>query len=229
MDINSSHNSEPLHLNQWVVINRILVFYKLIALITGIISILLTIHVLYLSAQPPIVIESGKSGNHIVKADVTNPTITKIDLEEVTKNFIHLRYEWLEINPEHILVSLKPWVTTGLLKKIEKDLDELRLRNKKEHDGDGSEKNNGSNSSNSSNNSGDSKDGGSKTIKQRVLVNSIDVTEKSVKAEFDRIINIEGMKVVSTLQIEIEIIQGEITYKNPLSLYVNGVTEYDKD
>ncbi|MBF0363672.1 MAG: hypothetical protein HQK49_21820 [Oligoflexia bacterium] len=211
----------PLHLNQWVVMNRILVFYKMTTLLMGIIATLSLGYVFYLSAQPPIVISNTQSGHHFVDAEITNPKITKSDLEEATKNFIHLRYVWMDLKPEEILNKLQPFITSGFLKKVEKNLQEVSVISKKSKT-DANASNIGSDSNGTNSNS-------SKVIKQRVLINKIEITEKTISAEFDRIIDVEGVKVVSTLSIDLEITTGEITYKNPLGLYINGVIEYEKD
>ncbi len=54
---------------------------------------------------------------------------------------------------------------------------------------------------------------------------SIKVDEKEVSAEFYKIILIEGVPLVTSKHLLLEIEQGERTSGNPVGLYVNGMIE----
>lgn len=73
------------------------------------------------------------------------------------------------------------------------------------------------------------KAGSSKTkgLKQKILIEDIQVTDQAVLIFLDRIIKLEKIKVVAPLEVAIELVKGRPTVWNPMGVYVNGIIEYD--
>ncbi|MBF0362736.1 MAG: hypothetical protein HQK49_17085 [Oligoflexia bacterium] len=218
----SDIDNEPIHLDQWVKINRFLVFYKFMAIFSMLIALLLIGNLIFTSLKPPLVIEnlSSGSGHKIWNAKYESLAITKDDINDLIRNFILARYEWSEFNIDKIADGIRPFVSEGLFKQIKKDLQNQQFKEinaPNEYGGNneasGNEKNRKL----------------PKSINERVLISKIDIGDKSIIADFDRVIGIEGVKIVSSTQIALEIIEGEVTYKNPLGIYINGVTEHEKN
>ncbi|MBF0361160.1 MAG: hypothetical protein HQK49_09120 [Oligoflexia bacterium] len=202
----------PIHLNQWNKINQIMVFYKTIALTSILVVVMLIGYLFYNLSKPPIVIDCSNNlkRSMIVISDI--PKITKNDIEELVKSYILQRYEWNSFIPAQILEKIKPLVTSGLLEKIEIDLKKS------------------SNTNNKDNVSADANNNSSmKNVKQKILINNISIGEQKITVKFDRIVTIENLKLVSSLELAIEVIKGEITINNPFGIYINRIVEYEKN
>ncbi|MBF0300317.1 MAG: hypothetical protein HQK51_16475 [Oligoflexia bacterium] len=222
-------DNEPIHLDQWVRINRFLVFYKFMAVISMLVTLLLFGHLIFTSMRPPIVIENQNDVHKFWSAKYENITMTKVDIENLVKNFILTRYQWNEFDIDKIVGGLKPWVNEGLLKQIRKDLQNQKVRDDSANTADGIDNNgNGNGNGNSGNRNAKNKDL-AKSIKQRILIERVDVGDQAVIVDFDRVIEIGGIKVLASTQIAVEISEGEVTYRNPLGLYINGVIEHEKN
>jgi hypothetical protein len=56
---------------------------------------------------------------------------------------------------------------------------------------------------------------------------NISVTDKDVVAQFDRIIRLKGIPLISVTQISLQILKDSPNQWNPLGLYVNGLIEHE--
>lgn len=55
----------------------------------------------------------------------------------------------------------------------------------------------------------------------------VSVSEKAILAQFDKIVRLKGLPLVSVTQISLQIIKDSPSKWNPLGLYVNGLIEHE--
>lgn len=56
---------------------------------------------------------------------------------------------------------------------------------------------------------------------------NVSVTDKEVVAQFDRVIRLKGLPLISVTQISLQILKDSPNKWNPLGLYVNGLIEHE--
>lgn len=55
----------------------------------------------------------------------------------------------------------------------------------------------------------------------------VSISDKAILAQFDKIVRLKGLPLVSVTQISLQIIKDSSTAWNPLGLYVNGLIEHE--
>lgn len=192
------NDEENLYVEKWISVQTSLQFQRRLILgLVGLVGILVLI-VLFAGRRDPLVVE--RENNVFIPLSVVQDdlTPTKESVSQLVTEFIKLKYEWSEFNPEKIVKNLEPVTTEGLRQKLLQELGKKKVENKE-----------------------------GSSIEQSVARIKPDVSEKAVLASFDRVLRINGVPIVVPTQISIMLVEGPKTAVNPIGLYVNGVLEHE--
>ena len=188
---------KPNALRVWTDINALLHTHKLINL--GLIAVcvmqVFVIGWMYV-ADPIVVIKDGEQQQYLAGQRSSLP-ISEAAVEEFVRKFLHIRYEWSELDPQAKKRSLSPIVTNGLQQKLFKLLMHLK---DKEFQG--------------------------KETSQAIVNIKVSVTKEKVVASFDKLLRLEGVPIPVPTTVSLHIIQGTPNIWNPIGLLVNGVIEH---
>ena len=186
-------------LRAWTDINGLLRTHKLINLSLCAVCIVQVFIIGWLyAADPIVVIKDGERQQYHAGQRASMP-ISEAAVAEFVRKFLHLRYEWSELNPHAKQQSLAPVVTVGLQKKLFKLLTHLK---DKEFQG--------------------------KKTSQAIVNVKVSVTEEKVVASFDKLLRIEGVPIPVPTSVSLHIIQGKTNVWNPIGLLVNGIIEHQE-
>ena len=184
--------------NQWTRLNKSIVFYRRLCTGLTILPALLSVVVLYLLYQNPVVvIERGEEQTDYYIGKKQQIAINKNDVEKFVNKFIYSYNRWDQFDVKNIISNIKPMVTNGLENKLEKILA-----------------------------NGLSKDFSGKQVQQDVANLKVVITKKQVAASFDKVIRIEKIPLVVPTELSFQIIRGPSTQWNEIGLYINGISEH---
>lgn len=118
--------------DQWALINRILIVYKVAALGLAATTLLMGALAFYHSTASPIVVIQQCGEKFFAKGNREKPKITDDDLKRFIENWISLRYNWNEFDPEKIIQSIAPISTGGFQAKLSEILGKKKSENTKD-------------------------------------------------------------------------------------------------
>ncbi len=124
--------------------------------------------------------------------------VTEEDVARFVERFILRRYSWKEFIPGAITENLSCIATGSFLLKLRENL-------AKKKQGDGKTK-----------------------VEQYAAFIKSTLQEGQALASFDRILRINGVPIVSPMELSLSIVQRQRTECNPTGLYVNGLKEFIK-
>lgn len=182
--------------DQWLALNRINYFYRLICFsLIG--CLIFTTGILgYYITLPPVVVEKSKFFTIRHSSQRANITIEKAEIEQFVKDFIVTRYS-LSSNQKNLMFKrLKPIVTEDFYKLIVKK-ESSKTKTKK-----------------------------GLQYTQYIGKVDVSVTDKEIVAQFDKITRFKGVPLITVMQVSIQIIKESANLSNPLGLYVNGLIEH---
>ncbi len=183
---------------QWLALNRLANTYRITCLILGG-CLIITLSILaYVASLPPVVVEKGN--NEVIRYHSTrkNNPIGKNEIKRFVKTFIKANYEWKKFERKTMLFNIRPFVTDDFYSLVSKN------SKKKVAKPDGEDK-----------------------FSQYVGEINVSVTDKEVVAQFDRVIRLKGLPLISVTQISLQILKDSPNKWNPLGLYVNGLIEHE--
>ena len=184
---------------QWLALNRVANTYRVICFtLCG--CLLVTLSILaYVATLPPVVIEKSETNEITRHSSKRNDTpIGKDEIRDFVKTFIKANYEWKKFDRKTMLLNVRPFVTDDFYKLISK--------NSKKKAG---------------------KANGEESFSQYVGDINVSVTDKEVVAQFDRVIRLKGLPLISVTQISLQILKDSTNKWNPLGLYINGLIEHE--
>lgn len=183
---------------QWLALNRLANTYRVTCFILGG-CLVITLSILaYVASLPPVVVEKGN--NEVIRYHSTrkNNPIGKNEIKRFVKTFIKANYEWKKFERKKMLFNIRPFVTDDFYSLVSKN------SKKKVAKPDGEDK-----------------------FSQYVGEINVSVTDKEVVAQFDRVIRLKGLPLISVTQISLQILKDSPNKWNPLGLYVNGLIEHE--
>jgi hypothetical protein len=183
---------------QWLALNRLANTYRVTCLILGG-CLVITLSILaYVTSLPPVVVEKGN--NEVIRYHSTrkNNPIGKNEIKRFVKTFIKANYEWKKFERKTMLFNIRPFVTDDFYSLVSKNSKKKVVRP------DGEDK-----------------------FSQYVGEVNVSVTDKEVVAQFDRVIRLKGLPLISVTQISLQILKDSPNKWNPLGLYVNGLIEHE--
>ena len=190
---------KPRAIDNWIRMNSSLAFHKYTAFASLCLSLVLAAVVFLQANQNPIVvIDKGGARVHTV-GDRGGYELTEGDVEGFIASYVENRYTWTGFAPKKIVESLSCTTTEGFRKKLETALGDAKHQNK---DGE--------------------------TVEQYAAFVKPRLKDDRSFASFDRILRINAIPLASPQEIALDIVQGARTDCNPVGLYVNGVTEYER-
>lgn len=185
-------------LNQWVALNRILRVYQNIGFMLGAICLTLGLLSIYLATKPPVVVVQDEQQRAFYYPSKEKVEISGDDISKFIYKYIQLRYTWPELSAEAIVRNISPLVTQEFVGEVEKRL-KRKIGKKKSR----------------------------KQISQTVSGIRTEVTPKESFASFDRIIRVDGIPLISPVQLSFKIVRGRANPWNPMGLYVDGITIHE--
>lgn len=186
-------------LQVWTDINALLRTHKLINLGLMLVCVLQVFVIGWLYAADPIVVIKTGEHQQYLAGQRKNSPLSEKSVAEFVRKFLHLRYEWDELDPQAKRQSLAPLVTAGLQQKLFKLLTHLK---DKEFQG--------------------------KETSQAIVNVKVSVTEEKVVASFDKLLRLAGVPIPVPTTLSLHIIKGTANVWNPIGLLVNGVIEYQE-
>ncbi len=183
---------------QWLALNRLANTYRVTCFILGGCLVMALLILAYVAYLPPVVIEKGR--NEVIRHHSTreNNPIGKNEIKRFVKTFIKANYEWKKFERKTMLFNIRPFVTDDFYSLVSKN------SKKKVAKPDGEDK-----------------------VSQYVGKINVSVTDKEVVAQFDRVIRLKGLPLISVTQISLQILKDSPNKWNPLGLYVNGLIEHE--
>lgn len=165
--------------------------------------VILALHGFYQATLPPIVVTEKCDGKTFHDGKREALKITDSDVKQFIENWIGLRYNWSEFNPEMIVRNIEPVSTFGFVEKLKEIFGKKKA---------------------------DNSPGNRKDDKLEEMVTNIRVTlsEKDALASFDQILRINGIPLIVPTEVSLQIVKGSPTRWNPLGLYVNGAVEHEE-
>ncbi len=185
-------------LPSWLGLNRELDRQKLLSLILSAINAILVIVITYLVLSPPLVITEDRGKKDYSIARRVNVEVTSRDLEDVASQFILARYQWDQFDRTSIVKGITPFITNKLTGKIKKELTKLAKQFPKD-----------------------------KLISQSVANIQSEVTMEKIKVSFDRILKVDGLPLVTPIEVEFLMMEGNSNQLNPLGIYINNIIQYE--
>lgn len=184
-------------LRVWTDINSLLRTHKLINLGLVVVCVLqvFVIGWMYV-ADPIVVIKDGNKQQYLAGQRASLP-ISETAVEELVREFLHIRYEWDKLDPQAKRQSLTPIVTDGLRQKLFKVLTHLK-----------------------------DKEFQNKETSQAIVNVKVSVTKEKVVASFDKLLRLAGVPIPVPTTLSLHIIKGTPNVWNPIGLLVNGVIEH---
>lgn len=184
--------------NIWMAQENLLHLYKLVALGLGVIVVLLMIFTAVISFRDPIVVIKTPTKNDFFSSSRKPVEMSKLDVEDYTKQFLAALYVWSEFNEVSLAKEIAPFTEEGLINKV---VGAQTARYGKSLKG--------------------------KRLEQALAFVKVEVLEDRVTASFLRIIQIEGIPLNVPTEITISMIQGSPTRMNPMGIYVSGIVEHE--
>lgn len=144
-----------------------------------------------------VVLASDQESFYFVQKS-TDSEIKEVDVKKFVHKFIDNYYNWAELDPDKILVSVAPLVTEGFR---DNTAPVLKVRKDKEFLG--------------------------KKVQQSVAGIKVIVNKDSTVATFDVVLRVEGIPLVVPMQVSFQLAMGEKTDWNPIGIYINSLTEHE--
>ena len=187
--------SKNYALRAWKDVNSLLRTHKLINLGLIVVCVLqiLVIWVMYFN-DPIVVIQNGEDQQYFLGQRVNIP-ISEETVKIFVRDFLKIRYEWKEFDPESMSKSLSPIATKSLNNK----LFDLLTMEEKEFRG--------------------------KKTSQAITNIVVNVSQDEVVASFDKLLRIESIPVPIPTTVSLNIVRGSSNVWNPIGLFVNGIIE----
>lgn len=186
-------------MNQWTALNKFLFLYKACGLGLLVVCLIISGLCISLANKDPIVILSSDNDFFYFQGQHTNVNLTETDIKRFTESFVKRFYNWQELEPETILKNVGPLVTDGF-----KENTLLNMKNRKEKEFSG------------------------KKIQQSATGVIVQVNKDSTLATFDVILRVDGIPLIVPTQIALSLVRGAKTEWNPMGLYVNSLTQFDR-
>ena len=186
--------------NQWALINRMLLIYKVAAASVSAVALILTGIIFYQAVRGPIVVLDKCDDKSFFQGRYQILKVTEPDVKRFIENWISLRYAWSEFDPDKIIRNIEPWSTQGFTEKLR----DLFGKKKK------------------------SQDPKPQKIEESVTNIKVNLGDREALATFDQIVRINGIPIVVPSEVSMQIIQGSSTRFNPLGLYVDGLIEHEE-
>ena len=190
---------ENFSVNQWAALNRFLFIYKAVGVGLLVVCLIFGGVCISLANRSPIVILASDNDYFYFQGRHAKVTLTELDIKRFVENFVSRFYNWQALEPDTILKSVGPLVTDGF-----KENTLLNMRARKEKDFVG------------------------KKIQQAATTASVQVNKDSTLAVFDVILRVDGIPLVVPTQIALSLVRGPQTDWNPMGLYVNSLTQFDR-
>ncbi|MFP5519908.1 MAG: hypothetical protein ACLGGX_08390, partial [Bdellovibrionia bacterium] len=124
------NEEENLYVEKWTSVQTSLQFQRRIIMsLVGLIGILALI-IIFAGQNDPIVVQ--KEDNAFTTLSVVKEDLkpTKESVEKLVAEFVKLKYEWSEFNPEKIIKGLEPLATEGLQQKLLQEFGKKSVENK---------------------------------------------------------------------------------------------------
>jgi hypothetical protein len=189
----------PLAVDQWSLINKVLMIYKITAIgVTGV-ALAMTALAFYHATANPVVVVQECGNKSFFEGHREKVKITDDDVKAFIENWVKARYSWSDLEIEKMVRSISPISTDGLQQKLKDQLGKKKP----------------------------TPAGKDQKIEESVANIQVTLTDKSAIAHFDRIVRINGTPLIVSSEIALEVIEGGVTQWNRLGLYVNGVVERD--
>jgi len=182
----------------WLGLNRELDRQKTLSLILSVVNGILVTLVTYLVLSPPLVITKDRDKKDYSIARRLNVEVSSRDLEDVASQFILARYQWDQFDRTSIIKGITPFVTKKLTGKITKELTKLAKQFPKD-----------------------------KLISQSVANIRSEVTMEKIKVSFDRILKVDGLPLVTPIDVEFLMMESNSNQLNPLGIYINNIIQYE--
>ena len=185
--------------DNWNKINKSLGVHKHIALGSLLLSLVLSIIVLVQGERKPIVVIDKGETRAYTTGDREGYRLSEEDVKGFIASYVKKRYSWAEFEPKEMVENLSCTTTEGFRAKLEKALGNIKHES-----------------------------GEAETVEQYAAFINPRLEGDRSFATFDRILRINGIPLATLGEISLDIVQGKRTDCNPVGLYVNGTTEYER-
>jgi hypothetical protein len=144
------------------------------------------------------VILAGENESSYFQGRYIQTELKEKDIKHFVEKFVTKYYVWDDLNPELIIKDIEPLITDGLKETI---LTDLKFRKEKAFFG--------------------------KKIQQSVAGVSVKVTMGETIVIFDVVMRVEGIPLIVSNQVALQMVKGIQTEWNPMGLYVNSITTHE--
>ncbi|MBF0298170.1 MAG: hypothetical protein HQK51_05585 [Oligoflexia bacterium] len=216
-DSDNNNKENPLHLNHWFAMNKNLRFYKVMAIGNLMLSLILVFYVAINEFKAPLVIDNSEGRKVFYQTKYKEIEITDDDIKSFIERFLYQRYQWEKFSIKDTITNISSFSTSSFINILEKNL--IKVVDKEMSNVNANEAN--------KNEKGD-KNKNAQSFSQKILINTINVTDKGVLAAIDRVVEFNGLKVVSPLQVLINLVKDKPIPSNPLGIFVNGIIEHEE-
>ncbi len=182
----------------WLGLNRSLGQQKNLSVLLGIINAVLVLILCFHVLAPPLVIVYDRGEKNFMQAKRLNVEVTTSDLEKVASEFVIARYQWDQFDKNSILKGITPIISKNLVRKVEKELTKLSKQFPKD-----------------------------KLISQSIANLKTNVSMEKILISFDRILKVDGIPLVTPIEIEFLMKEDKANYLNPLGIYINNLVQYE--
>ena len=185
-------------IDQWTKLNSLIIHLRISLLSVSAVCLLLVLLVFVLVNQEAVVIGLTDNEKLFYSGKRGSIEVDESDLVPFVKKFVSLRYTWDAKSPGVVIQNIAPYVTPGLLEKIQGQYEKSKIFIRKQK------------------------------ISQDVIIRKIEVHDETIEADLDRILVIGGkVKVVNPLKITLQIIKTTANRWNRIGLFVNGLSEHE--
>ena len=184
--------------DNWKDINGQLAWYRYMAISSLVLSLLLSLSVTVQTYRPPIVVVKEK-GKKYHMGKREEIDITEEDVRGFASEFIGRLHTWENFHPDKILEGISCIVTPGFRGRLKKTLGD------KEYEG---------------------KDG--QSLEQYAAFIKPRLAEGRTFVSFDRIVRVGGIPLATSMEAALGVVQDGRTPCNPIGLYVDSLSEYER-
>lgn len=185
--------------NQWTTINLEVKRYQYCLIALFILCIILSLGLVISLFQDPIVVLTNKMNQQIYfSGKKTETNPNKGNVEDLVREFVRLRFTFKSSDLSLMAQNISPFATVEYVKASFDMLSKELNQNKQQGE-----------------------------IVQTVGEIQVVVTDKEVKAYFDKIVRFKGIPLISPSSVELQLLKNRPNYWNPWGLYINGVIEHE--
>ena len=182
-----------------MLLNRALVGYQWVSIFLTFLAFALAGWIFYQGTRGPIVVREQLGRKEFYEGHPEPLRLTDEDVKSVIEQWIRLRYDWSELDPEEIARSIGPLSTEGLQAKIRELLSKQKAHSPPEQ-----------------------------RLAEAVSGIEVSLGEHDAEASFDLILRVNGIPLVVPMQVSFQVEKGTPTRWNPTGLWVNGVVEQEQ-